>query len=297
LLEKGEIMRRPLLLAALVGTVLATPALADVTVRYRPVLPDSAPAETRANPPTLTVAADVAGQARMEMLAPGAPGTPRPGVAFITREGTRYVALNGPGPGMQVVARQEDVLALVSQFAAPLLHGSAQEGVRMAMQQRIEIQPVGPETVSGVQGNLYRFVAIMGETRSPPVEIVVATDPRMAPVGHEFARLAESLRPTVVSLLGGEPQAYMAFRGLMGLGAPLRIGDHVRIDSISTDDVPDSQFALPGPVMNREQLQQMASMMMGMMGRGRGAGAHAPGAPPSTPAPPATPPGNAANPH
>jgi hypothetical protein len=83
----------------------------------------------------------------------------------------------------------------------------------------------------------------------------------------------------------------------MGLGAPLRIGDHVRIDSISTDDVPDSQFALPGPVMNREQLQQIASMLMGMMGRGRGAGAHPPGAPPSTPAPPATPPGNAANPH
>jgi hypothetical protein len=285
-------MRRPLLLAALAGALLATPALADVTVHYRPVLPDSAPADIRTNPPTLTVAADEAGQARMEMLAPGAPGTPRPGVAFITREGTRYVALNGPGPGMQMVARQEDVLALVSQFAAPLLRGSVQGAVQMAMQQRIEIQPVGPETVSGVQGNLYRVVAVTGETRSPPVEIVVATDPRLAPVSREFASLAESLRPTVVSLLGGEPQAYMAFRGLMGLGAPLRIGNEVRIESVSTDDVPDSQFALPGPVMTREQLQQMATMMMGMMGRGQGA--HPPGAPP---APPATPPGNAATPH
>jgi len=28
----------------------------------------------------------------MEMQAPGAANTPRPGVAFITREGTRYVA-------------------------------------------------------------------------------------------------------------------------------------------------------------------------------------------------------------
>jgi hypothetical protein len=287
-------MRRPLFLAALAGSLLATPALADVTVHYRPVLPNSAPADIRTNPPTMTVATDDAGHARMEMLAPGAPGTPRPGVAFITREGTRYVALNGPGPGMQMVARQEDVLALVSQFAAPLLRGSAQEGARMAMQQRVEIQPVGPETVSGVQGNLYRVVMIMGETRSPPVEVVVATDPRLAPVSHEFASLAESLRPTVVSLLGGEPQAYMAFRGLMGLGAPLRIGNEVRIDSISMDDVPDSQFALPGPVMSREQLQQMATMMMGMMGRGQGAGAHPPGSPP---APPATPPGNAANPH
>jgi hypothetical protein len=227
----------------------------------------------------------------MEMQAPGSPGAPgasRPGVAFITREGTRYVALNGPGPGMQVVARQEDVLALVAQYAAPLLRGSAQEGVRMAMQQRVEIQPVGPEIVNGVQGNLYRVVTIMGETRSPPMEIVVATDPRLAPIGREFSSLAESMRPTLVSLLGGEPQAYMAFRGLMGLGAPLRIGNEIRIDSVSTEDVPDSQFALPGPVMSREQLQQMATMMMGMMRQGGGMhGMPRPGAPPApAPSPP-----------
>lgn len=291
-------MRRPLLIAALVGTFLATPALADVTVRYRPVLPATAPADVRASPPTMTVAADDAGHARIEMQAPGspgAPGAPRPGVALISRDGVRYVALNGPGPAMQMVARQDDVLALVSQFAAPLLRGSAQDGVRMAMQQRVEIHPVGPEVVNGVQGNLYRVVMVMGETRSPPLEIVVATDPRLAPVGREFASLAESLRPTVVSLLGGEPQAYMAFRGLMGLGAPLRIGNEVRIESVSTEDVADSQFALPGPVMTREQLQAMAGMMMGMMRQGQGM--HAPGAHPAPPPPPATPPGNAATPH
>jgi hypothetical protein len=286
-------MRRPLLLAALVGSFLATPALADITVRYRAVLPDSAPANMRANPPTLTVSADGAGQARMEMLQPGMPatGTARPpGVAFITREGVGYLSLNAPGGAMNMVARVDDALALVTQFATPLLQGSAREGAEMAMRQRVEIHPVGPEVVSGVQGNLYRVVMINGETRSPPMEIVVATDPRMAPVGREFARFAESLRPTVTTLLGGEPQAYMAFRGLMGLGAPLRIGNEVRIDSMSMDDVPDSQFTLPGPVMSREQLQQMVGMMMGMMGRGQGQ--RGPGAPPAS-----TPPGNATNPH
>ena len=290
-------MRRLLLLAAFVGSMLATPALADVTVRYRALLPDSAPAEMRANPPTLTVSADGAGQARMEILQPGVPptgATRPPGIAFITREGVGYIALNAPGGAMNIVARVDDALALVSQFAAPLLQGSAREGAQMVMRQRVEIHPVGPETVAGVQGNLYRVVLISGETRSPPVEIVVATDPRLAPVGREFARLAESMRPTVTSLLGGEPQAFMAFRGLMGLGAPLRIGNEVRIDSVSMDDVPDSQFALPGPVMSREQLQQMVGMMMGMMRQGPGAGARPPGTPP---APPATPPGNAANPH
>ena len=288
-------MRRKLLLAALVGTVLATPALADVTVRYKAVLPDSAPANIRANPPMLTVSADDAGQARMEMLQPGVPatGTARPpGVAFITREGVGYVALAAPGGAMNMVARVDDALALIGRFAAPLLQGSAREGAQMVMRQRVEIHPVGPEVVNGVQGNLYRVVMINGETRSPPMEVVVATDPRLAPVGREFARFAESLRPTVTSLLGGEPQAYMAFRGLMGLGAPLRIGNEVRVDSVSMDDLPESQFALPGPVMSREQLQQMAGMMMGMMGRGQGP--HGPGTPPASPAPPA---GNATNPH
>lgn len=291
-------MRRPLLLAALVGTFLATPALADVTVRYRAVLPESAPANIRANPPTLTVSADGAGQARMEMLQPGVPATGAtrpPGVAFITREGVGYISMNAPGGMMNMVARFDDALALVSQFAAPLLQGSAREGMQMVMRQRVEIHPVGPEVVSGVQGNLYRVVLVNGETRSPPVEIVVATDPRLAPVGREFARFADSMRPTVTSLLGGEPQLYMAFRGLMGLGAPLRIGDQMRVDMVSTDDVPDSQFTLPGPVMSREQLQQMVGMMMGMMRQGPGA--RPPGAPGAHPAPPPPPPGNATSPH
>ena len=104
--------------------------------------------------------------------------------------------------------------------------------------------------------------------------------------------MVESLRPTLVAVAGTEPQLYAALRGMMGLGAPLRIGTEMRIDSVSTADVPDSQFALPGPVMSREQLQMMMGAMMGMMGQ-----AHGPARPGDHPAPPATPPGNAANPH
>lgn len=272
---------------------LATPALADITVRYRAQLPEGAPANVRQNPPTLTISADGAGQARMEMFAPGgAPGASAPGIAFITREGVGYAALNAPGGGGTMVARVDDVLALVSQFATPLIRGgSLQDGARQALQQRVEIQPVGPETVNGVRGNLYRIVLVNGETRSPPFEMVVATDPRLAPVGQELARFFDAIRPTVVSLLGSEPQVYAALRGMMGLGAPLRIGDQMRLESVSTDDVPDSRFALPGPVMSREQLQQMAQMMAGFMRQGQSA------RPPGAPAPaPATPPADASTP-
>ncbi len=295
-------MRRPLLLAALLGVCLATPAMADVTVRYRAVIAQGATASASQNVPGLTIAADGAGQARWDMAAPGtpAPGARQPSVALIAREGVGYFALNGPAPGMQIIGRVDDAFAIGAEFAAPILQGPARETVRQVMSQRAEIIPVGPEIVSGVQGNLYRIVIVSGESRSAPFEMVVATDPRLAPIGREFVRMIESVRPTLVAAGGGEPQLYTALRGMFGLGAPLRIGDMVRIESVSTDDVPDSQFALPGPAMTRAELQAMATMMMGMMGQGM-PGMRPPGAPPAaappTPAPPATPPANAANPH
>jgi hypothetical protein len=290
-------MRLSLLLAALAGTFLATPALADVTVRYRASLPAAAPAGAGENPPMLTIAADGSGQARWEIAAPGrpAPGARQPSIALIAREGVGYFAMSGPQPGMQIVGRVDDAFAIGAQLAGPVLQGPARATVTQVMGQRVEITPVGPETVSGIQGNLYRIVIVNGETRTPPLEMVVATDPRLAPIGQEFVRMVESVRPTVVSVAGGEPQVYTALRAMFTLGAPLRFGNEIRIDSVNTDDVPDSQFGLPGPVMSREQLQQMATMMMGMMGRGQGM--HPPGAPGAHPAPPATPPGNAANPH
>jgi hypothetical protein len=293
---KGEIMRRPLLFALLVGSLLASPALADVTVRYRAIMPAGAPGATRANPPTMTISADGNGQARWEMAAPGTPaeGARQPSVALIAREGVGYFALNGPQAGMQIVGRIDDAFALGAQFAQPILQGPAHAIVTQVMNQHVEIMPVGPETVSGIQGNLYRVILVTGETRSPPLEIVVATDPRLAPIGREFVRMIESVRPTVVAVAGSEPQLYAALRGMAGLGAPLRIGNELRVDSVSTDDVPDSQFALPGPVMSREQLQTMMGAMMGAMGQGHGSGQPAPGAHPPAPA---TPPGNAANPH
>jgi hypothetical protein len=284
-------MRRQLLLAALAGCLFASPALADVTVRYRAVIPESAPAHMRQNPPALTVSADGAGQARWDMAAPvptGEGSTPPPSIALITREGVGYFSLNAPGGAMQIVGRVEDAFALGAEFAAPVLQGPARETVRQVMSHRVEIMPVGPETVSGIQGNLYRIVIVTGETRAPPIEMVVATDPRLAPIGQEFVRMIESVRPTVVAVAGAEPQLYAALRGMAGLGAPLRIGNEMRIESVSTEDVPDSRFTLPGPVMTRAQLQGIVAMMTGMMQRGQSA--------PPRPATPATPPADARNP-
>lgn len=286
-------MRRPFFLAVLLGAFLATPALADITVRYKAGPPNMA-ADAAANVPALTISADDAGNARLEALAPGTPppGGRQPGVALVTREGTGYLVLNGPQPALRIVARQEDALALLVQFAGPLIRqGVGEEGLRQGLQARVEISPVRAETVAGVRGYLYRIVLVTGATRSPPLEIVIAADRRLAPIERELVRLTGALRPIFVELVGAEPQAFAAVRGLLALGAPLRIGDVVRLDSIDTADVPDERFALPGPVMSREQLAGFVQMMMTMR-------PGAPGTPPApTPATPPTPPADEANPH
>jgi hypothetical protein len=288
-------MRRLFVILALIALGASAPALADITLRYRAVVPQAATAPTGANAPIMTIDADEAGQARIEMSPPaGAPGAPAaaaggraPSVALITREGVGYLALRGPQAGQELVARQEDALALLTPLATGMAGGSARTGVQEMMRQRVEVLPVREETVAGLRGQVYSLVVITGETRSPPIEIVVSNDPRLAPVGRELVRLVDSLRGTLVAVMGAEPPIYGAIRTLLGHGAPLRIANAFVLDSFSTDDIPDSRFALPGPVLTREQLGQIMSGMMG----GRPPGAEGPPAPGSPPPPPAaTPP-------
>jgi hypothetical protein len=284
-------MRRLLAIATLIALGASTPAWADVTLRYRALMPPTPAQQAPANPPTLTVIADDSGQARIEMAAPGPPpGAPAvgrpPSVTFITREGVGYVALSGPQVGMELVARQDDVLAVLTPVASGLASGSVREGVQEMMRQRVEMAPGGPENVAGLPGTLYRVVIVDGETRSPPIEVVLSSDPRLAPARRELVRLIETMQPTFVAVLGGEPQIYTAFQSLLGRGVPLRIGNMMVLDSFNTDDVPDSRFALPGPVMTREQLGQMMDAMMGSgPPAGEGAPAQAPAPPAGTPPP------------
>lgn len=274
---------------ALIALGAPAPALADITLRYRAVyLQDAPPEEARANGPSVTIEADDAGHARIEMIAPpsAAGGLPvTPGFALITREGVGYISSFSSPPGHELVARQEDALALLTPLAAGLASGSARSGVQEMMRQRVEVLPVREETVAGLRGQVYSVVVISGETRSPPIEIVVSNDPRLAPAGRELVRLVDSLRPTFTAVMGGEPPVYGAILTVLGHGTPLRIANAMVVDSFDTNDIPDSRFALPSPAVTREQLGQIMDRMMG--GRPPGAGGRPPpGAPPHAPPPP-----------
>jgi hypothetical protein len=267
-------MRHLLSFVALLAFGLSGPAMADTTIRYQVVAPAHATAAVRANMPTMTAIASDGGNVRIDT------GVGGQGLALITLDGVSYFVAHGAAANQQIIAKQEDLVALLTQFA-PMAAGMASaggEGLQRVRQQRVEIAPGGFERVAGVAGRVYRVTAISGTTRSPAVEVVLSIDPRVAPVGREFLRLIEALQPTVVTVLGSEPQAYAAVRGLLSLGTPIRIGAHFRLESVSGGDIAESRFALPGPVLSRAQLMTMAMQMGSAMRPHRPTGAPAAGA-------------------
>ena len=168
------------------------------------------------------------------------------GMMFLTRDNVGYAVID-EGPNRSV-GRQEDMLALMIAGAqGPVNRGIVERLAR----QRVEIVRAGTERVAGVTGDVYRLTFIEGETRSPPFEIVVSAEPRLAPVGRELLRFYDSLRAPVFAIVGSAPQPYLAIRELLARGTPLRFGG-MRLQSLENRPLTDEEAALPGPVMSRE---------------------------------------------
>jgi hypothetical protein len=286
-------MRKSLVLLAIAAFGLSSAAMADVTARYvisPPTPPPGAQgAPVSSTPPaTFLFSADDHGQARIEMQGGGQSPT------LIRRDGVGYAVM--PSPQGPLVARQADLIAFGASMMAAMRAGAGQNppaggpaGHMAAMATaRLEVAERGSETVAGVRGTIYAVTIIMGERRQGPIEIVLSTDPNLAPVGVEMLRVVDSLREPMIALMGMAPPIFASARELLGRGTPIRVGDTFRLTAVSNDPVPAARFVLPGPVLS-------AAEMMAQMGAGR------------PPAAAATPPaagnaehdahGNASNPH
>lgn len=197
------------------------------------------------------ILADDRGRARVVV------GAGHGGMAFMTRDNVGYALDQGQRGS---VGRQEDLLALI----AVGRHGAMNRMmIERLARQRAEIVRAGTETIAGVTGDVYRVTLIEGGTRSPPLEIVISTEPRLAPVGRELLRFYDSLRAPVVAAAGSVPQPYAAIRALLARGTPLRFGG-MRLQSIESRTFTDEMAALPGPVLSREDFT--ALLMAGPMG-------------------------------
>jgi len=259
----------------------AAPALADVTVRYK--------VKGQAQP-TVSLAVADDGRARFDS---------GDGVVLITRDNVGYFVT--PDPRGPVVGRQDDGIALVTEFAGGMIAmmSAAQEqaqqappapppaaaqppGTRVAppappappapapsrgfaelramVLSPFEAEARGHETVSGREGTVYVIAPAAGG-QGPTLEVVIASDADLEPVGREMRRLLGLTEGPATALLGETPDMIRELDGLLARGVPIRIGQHFTLDGVSAAPIPESAFALPGPVLTRAQLQERMALM------------------------------------
>ena len=223
-------MRIPYPIAALVAFCLAAPAYADVTIRY-----------VQAGGQSLIIEADEQGRIRAEGPA---------GPLLIIRDGTTYVM--PPVEGERMVVRLEDYVAIV---AGPLRERTAGL-INPSSHTQFVLRERGSETVGRWQGTLYSIEPVGPHEAHENVELVVSSDPALAPVG----RAAEPVFAVIVSmfnLVAGEdpPEFIRHYRSVREGRTLLRNGDVYRLESVSTGAVPTSRFDLPRPVLSRDQLR------------------------------------------
>jgi hypothetical protein len=89
--------------------------------------------------------------------------------------------------------------------------------------------------------------------------VVISDDPQLAPVGREMARLFDSAaNPIMEAVMGTPPPVVAQIRELLRRGTVLRIGNELRLRSVSTEEVADTAFVLPGPVLTRAEVRARA---------------------------------------
>jgi hypothetical protein len=242
-------MRLCLPIAASLALGLAGPAYGDVTARY---------AGNGAQSPSAVIAVDESGQVRAEV---GPAGSDDQGAVLITRGGVAYlVASDASG---RFVGRQDDILAVFSQVMDGAIDAQGRTAIRGLAEARFEVREGGSETVGGRQGRVYTIAPAAGAEGGPSVDIVVSVDPDLEPVGREMNRLLGSASGAVSPVIGATPDMVVKIREVLARGTAIRVGDFLRLQSVSAEPIPDSAFDLPGPVLTRAQLAARAPRQAG----------------------------------
>jgi len=254
-------IRATLLLLPVLLALAAAPARADVTARY---------VYDRAAWAAIVVQTNDAGQARISM------GTQ---AALIVRDGNVYMLmadLQGP-----YAIRYDDLMNV--------LRAQAQESVRgiagQTLPERIQYDAVeiGPASVAGYSGTAWTVVQ-QGRTPEPDsLEVVVSTDPVLAPVGRALARLTAASTTGLAPITGGASFSYdfmAAMTSIFERGAVLRLGRVMHLESAAAGPVPAAQFALPGEPLTPEQFAARTGMPLEALSPGAARAVAPPGPPP-----------------
>lgn len=229
-------MRLPFLIAMASVVLAASPATADVTVRY-------APGSDAGQ--SLVIEADDAGRVRAE----GSRGQ-----LIIIRDGETY--MSPPAGEGRFAARLEDFFAVGAEMFNRLLG----EGMQVTRPSGYTLTTRGPETVGQWQGTFYSIDPEGGapdaDAAGRGLELVVSSDPALSAAGRASGQVFGALIRTLAMAFGGAPAALGEHaEDVLGRGTVLRMDRQFRLESVSTGPVPASRFDLPGPVLSREQLR------------------------------------------
>jgi hypothetical protein len=156
-----------------------------------------------------------------------------------------------------LVARKEDFAAIQAEDARAL-RGPDRPAPRAdgdSAQWRVHPVRGGTETVGGRTGTVWVLRDTQGRPDFLTSAYVVSTDADLAPVGRASAHwMADAI---AAARQRGETDTEAHDEGvnaIYALGTVIRQGDDFALESVDTNPIPASVFALPSPPLTREQL-------------------------------------------
>lgn len=212
------------ILAATLLMLAPAPALADVTATYA------------VRDKVVTVEIDDAGNTRAQFGST---------VALIRRDGVDYLIIYAPD-GRAVVMRVDAVIAYVTTHSPP------PPLTPVPPNWTITRSTPGDAVVAGHSGSVWN----LGPKGDGSLDIVMSSDPELAPVGQLFEHAA------VILTAAMDPQAKVSgefltiVRSLLSHGTPIRIRDATRgtdvltLQSVSGAKIDPHRLELPGPVLD-----------------------------------------------
>ena len=217
-----------------VAILAATPAQADVTARFV------------GGGGSMTVAVNDRGDSRT---------TQGEEMSFLTVGGADYLLVTDPLGAF--VARTEDFTAIQAEDARAH-RGPDQPAPRPdGDPARSRFHPVrgGTETVAGRTGTVWVLRDSQGRPDLLTSAYVVSTDADLAPVGRASAYMMAKAIAAARQRGESDPEGRdEGINAIYALGTVIRQGGDFRLESVDTNPIPASEFALPSPPLSREQL-------------------------------------------
>jgi hypothetical protein len=152
------------------------------------------------------------------------------------------------------VARIADQAAAFDKVLPPIFRAlfSAAGKARPA---KLNMVKKGAKTVAGVTGDVYAVTGLDAEKPSEVTELLITTDPRLAPVGHALGGFNDAMMVMMAPLIGEMAASEIAQNHeLLSLGTPLDTKTGLHLTAFSEARVDPARLTLPAKPQTVDQI-------------------------------------------